>query len=78
MINQTSIDGKALLERAHRAHGHMNENWVKTITLKWRNVGTVTPAMPGATRKGAPNDPRLWDNFAKLKAQLAKSLHATD
>ena len=32
----------------------------------------------GRHRKGAPNRPKMWDNFATLTAQLAKSCVLVD
>ena len=42
-------------------------------TSQWRNIGTITSATLGATEKGAPNFPKMWETFVTLTARLAKS-----
>ena len=62
----------------------MNSTWITlnqafpmkkwmTKWIQWRNVGTATTAKPGAAKIwGAPNRPKMWDNWATSTEWLAK------
>ena len=41
--------------------------------IRWPNRSTLSRLRRGRQRKWAPNRPKMWDNFTRLTARLAKS-----